>query len=235
MDDYSKYFEKPSEFVNNYEIENDEIVINTKNTDQGSIRRKQATKTRIKYYEKKLEHQYKTIIRKQEKILQDKINIKTIIYYAITVTICILSIISSSFSDILGMLLCGTSILTLLISSIDNAIFTIRFKSKLNLYEVFIREKKQIEKTYESNQNITKGLSPKSLNILNHNRDLKERNLIDSIFNIDLMDKISLQDLRKIIYAYSSHECLSESIIAENPELKIISYKDKIKRKIRRK
>lgn len=216
MDDYSKFIKDPSCFIKSYKIKNGEIKVNTKIRKKIKKHTYKATKSKIKYYENILEKQYKEIIDNKEEILQSKIDIRMGIYFVIAMILCISSAISSEFSDILGMFLCGTSIFSLIISALDNVIYTKKFKSKMKIYDIFLKERKNIEKTYELGQINIKSLSNKASENIKYNKELKINGLIENIFNIDFMDKATLQDLRKLLYKY-------------NEELKRVEEKDKIK------
>ena len=219
MDDYSKFISNPSEFLIGYKIKNGEIIVNTK---KRKIQKYKATKSKIKYYENILEKQYQTIISNQDKILQSKIDVRMAVYSVIAMILCISSALSSEFSDILGMFLCGTSIFSLIICALDNVIYTRKFKSKMKIYADFLNKRNNIEKTFELDKTVIEKLSNESIKNIRYNMELKEQRLIDNIFNIELMDKTTLKDLRNILCIYN------------NEEFKGIEVKNNVKRKTRR-
>jgi len=231
MKNFLKFTNNPFKFETNYYLEDNDIIVTTDDTQY----RRAITRTRIKYYESILEKQYKRLIDNQDEILQKKTDIKTTIYCLLAMSLCILSALSSEFSEILGMSLCGTSIATFIIAAIDNAIYSYVFKSKIKIYEVFLQERKSIETQVEIDKTIINHLSNKSTNILKHNQKLKQENLMDIVFSINFMDKASLQELKKILYLYSINNSDKSYIINDILPLKLIDRVNRIKKRIRRK
>lgn len=233
MDDYSKYIDTPSEFIKDYQIKDEQIIVHTNKTKKRKPHIYKASKTKIKHYESRLEQQYRKLILKREDIIESKHDIKDTVYMAIAMALCILSAISSELSELLGMFLCGTGIFTLILNAVDNAVFSYIFTSKIRLYELFLQERKQIEKTYESKPEIISQTSKRTLEIISYNQGLKEQELIDSVFNVNLMDKISLRELRNLLYQYCMSEESTRSIIDDNQSLKVQRYKERIKKRIK--
>ena len=233
MDDYSKYIETPSEFIRDYQIKDEQIIVHTNKTKKRQPHIYKASKTKIKHYESRLEQQYKKLILKREDIIESRRDIKDIVYMSIAMTLCVLSAVSSDFSELLGMFLCGTGIFALILSAIDNAIFSYIFTSKVKLYELFLQERKKLEKDYESKPEIISQTNKRTLKIISHNQSLKDQELIDSVFNVNLMDKISLRELRNLLYQYCMSDESTRGIIDDNQSLKVQKYKERIKKRIK--
>lgn len=207
----------PLKFEKNYHIVGEEIVV----TENKKEHKYKINKTKIKYYETILEKQYQNIIRNQKQIEQRRIDIRTAIYCSTAMVLCVLAAISSDFSNSIAIALFASGVITLIMNAIDNTIFSYIFKSKIKTYESFIKEHKEIQEYAENDKSIIKHLSDKTIELLKQNQDLKERNLIDNIYNINFMDKAKLRELKKILYIYSINNSYKDYIIQDNPSLNL--------------
>lgn len=226
----SKKYKNLFTFNPNYRIKENHIIVTHNKKEQ----KYKITQEKIKYYESLLLKQYKSLIDKQEEILQSKLDLSQIVYSSIAMCLCILSALSSEISEILGMFLCASGVMSLIICAIDDAIFSYKFKSKIKTYEAFIQERQNLETYLEHNESLTKKLTDNTIEILEYNKELKEQEIINNILTINFMDKASLQELRKILYIYSIHN-KKNSLIEENPALKTLDNINKIKKRIKRK
>lgn len=220
----------PFKFEKNYHIIDEELVV----IENKKEHKYKINKTKIKYYENILEKQYQSIIKNQNQIMQNKTDIRIAIYCPIAMILCVLSAILSDFSNSLAIALFSSSAITLIINSIDNAIFSYTFRSKVKTYESFMKERKEIEEYSENDKSITDHLSDKTRTILQQNQNLKEQNLIDNIYNINFMDKAKLKELNKILYIYSINTSYKEYIIKNNPSLNLFDKVNKIKKRTKK-
>lgn len=217
MKDYSQFI---NGFITKYIIENNEILIYTANMKEKDEPQKvPATKENIKYFEQRLEKQYKMVIKHQDEIVEYKRNRKRPLEIALTAILVV--------TQLMLLILFGTCTLTqislgiiiatgLLTNHIINKEIQ-KFKKELKQYATYIEHKQQIEKTSEQDKNITAYLNQETLSKIEENKKLKQNGLIDSIYNIDLMDKISLEELKKILLRYKISKSLYEEQVFRIP------------------
>ena len=89
-----------------------------------------------------------------------------------------------------------------------------------------MKHRKNIEELSKTDENVTAYLSEETLSLIEENKKLKQQGTIDSAYNIDLMDKMSLKELKKLLLRY--HIC--ESIESEQ-QFRIPEHKSKVKTK----
>ena len=74
-----------------------------------------------------------------------------------------------------------------------------------------MKSRKNIEELARIDKNVTSYLNENTLFLIEENKKLKQQGTIDSVYNIDLMDKMELKELKKLLLRY--HIC--ESIETE--------------------
>lgn len=227
MNDYSKYVNIPEDFILSYEVENDGITIKTKENPKGDKDKPPVTKNNIKECENKLKDQYITLIQKQEKILQENIDKRIKIVSLLAIVLTVICILTSEFSDLLGMIFCGMAVSTTIIGSICTVLYQKIFKSEITTYKKFLTERKEIEQTNQIDKSITQNLSKPTREILRTNHKLKNEGLIDQVFNINFMDKASLIDLKKILERY----CISRTTKSINDSKNENNYQGRAKKR----
>ena len=221
MKNYSNFI---NGFISKYEIKDGQILIYTPITKKNEPYIMPETKENIDYVESRLEKQYKLIIKNQEEILKynHTRNFKLLgIYAGITF-----------ISMIFLLILLGSSILTTTINGILlSSVFAFnyinnraekRFKDEIKQYKRYMEHNKQIEEAAKKDNNITKYLSKKTISKIEDKQKLKEQESIDCVYNIDLMDKMSLEDLKKLLTRYKLYMSLKEEQNFKVPQQKPI-------------
>lgn len=210
MKDYSKFI---NGFITNYEIKDNEILIHTPLTKKNEPIRRPYTKENIQKYEDRLENQYKIIIENQEEIIKFN-NKKTGKYLLVWIIISSL-ITTSSFilfgATLISRLIFGFSLASVFTASCINEIKENNFRNELKQYVKYMKHRQNIEELAKKDENVTAYLNQETLSLINGNEMLKQQGTIDSVYNIDLMDKISLEELKKLLLRYH----ISESIESE--------------------
>ena len=210
MKDYSKFM---NGFITNYEIKDNQILIYTPLTKKDEPIRRPYTKENLQKYEERLENQYNIIITNQEEII--KFNSKKISKY-LTAWIIISSVMTTASFILLGATLIPRLILGFSLASIFTTKCAIEmkennFRNELKQYVKYMKNRKNIEELAKKDENVTAYLNQETLTMIEENEKLKQQGTIDSTYNIDLMDKMSLKELRKLLLRYH----LSESIETE--------------------
>ena len=202
MNNYFKNISSPKEFILDYEINNNEIIVNIIKNKKRIKRKIKLTKQNIQECESKLEKQYKDVISKQELIVDKQKDRKNDKYMVISIIICILSAIAAEFIEPLGMFLCAASILTLIINQIDIKIYNHNLYKRFKVYSDFLKIKTNLETVYQKKPEIIQTIDKKTKQLIEKNVELKEQKLIDNVFDIDFMDKATLKSLKEIIVNY---------------------------------
>jgi len=210
MKDYSKFI---NGFITNYEIKDNEILIHTPLTKKNEPIRRPYTKENIKKYEARIENQYNMIIENQEEII--KFNNKRMSKY-LAVWGIISSILTTSSFILLGATLIPRLIFAFCLASVftGSCIIEIKennFRNELKQYVKYMKNRQNIEELAKKDENVTAYLNQESLSLIEENEKLKQEGIIDSVYNIDLMDKMELKELRKLLLSYH----ISESIEIE--------------------
>lgn len=210
---YAKYIKSRYGFVIDYVLKDNQLLVHTSETKLSEPQLEEATPERFKYYEERKETQYKLIIQNQDKIIKENsIKARTIIYI-----ISALLIIASFCLTPLNIPLVYTASCFMggvsLIALGETAIALVKdsFKSKLKTYNEYIKNCEKIEQRAKTDRNITQYLNQESVAIIKQNKTLKKHGYIENVFNIDLMDKMTLQEIRQLLLRYKISQALEET------------------------
>ena len=216
MKDYSKYIKSEYGFITNIKtnIEENTIEVTTSKSKKGQPHTYVLTKENLEKLYKRLENQYQIIINNQYRILEDykkERKIKNTLINIIGYTGLFLTVIAPLMQHL-------TQAIILLISSssilLGNHFIEKnkekKFKEELETYDYYIENRKNIESLDKKDNNITININTKTNNELAENQELVNQQLIDETFNIGLMDKISLKELKEILLRYKISKSLEE-------------------------
>lgn len=225
MKDHSNFI---NGFITKYEIKDNEILIYTPLTKKNEPVRRPLTKENLKICEARLENQYKMIVEHQEEIIKFN-NKKFRPLYA-------LLLVLGGVTTIMAFLLLGTTIIpriilgTYILSGIATPyIIDLKnnsFRKELKQYLKYMKNRENIEELAKIDENVTAYLNEETLSLIEENKKLNQQGTIDSVYNIDLMDKMSLKELKKLLLRY--HICES---IDSVQQFRIPEQKHKIKTK----
>lgn len=231
MKDYSSFVKHPKGFIISYEIKDGIIYIHTNETLKTGVPQEiPATKANIQYYENRLEKQYRLLIDYQTSIIDNKIGKFLLIAIALSLMLNVLSALLFSVSHVASAIVFVFALLTLESAILSDYLATKKFKDEIKIYEEFLKERKNIEITSQTDINITKNLSEKTKTNIQRNIDLKEQKMINNIFNINFMDSASLKDLKEMLIRYKIHKSLQEDI-----EFQIPNQQTEVKNSVKKK
>lgn len=211
MKDYSNFFKNPHGFILNYTIENGEILVYTSKSKKGQPHRIPATPENIKEIESKLEKQYKMIIEHQDEIINYINDSKTkkhtfsLLVIGILSLICILggpSIYPNISQELYLMTGVGATLSTVIIPIFLMNRSSKKLKVEMKTYEDFIKNMQGMEKQLENDINLTEYLSKSATDMIDDRTSSKQKGNLDTVLNIDFMDKTSLKDLRNMLLRY---------------------------------
>ena len=210
MKDYSNFI---NGFISGYEIKDDEILIYTPLTKKNEPIRKTLTKENLNRCEERLENQYRMVAEHQDEII--KFNDKKMAKY-LTALIIVSSIITTtSFvlfgATLISRLIFGVSLASVFTGSCLIEVKNNNFRKEVKNYLKYMKSRKNIEELARIDKNVTSYLNENTLFLIEENYKLKQQGTIDSVYNIDLMDKMELKELKKLLLRY--HIC--ESIEVE--------------------
>ena len=225
MKDYSNFI---NGFITKYEIKDNEILIYTPLTKKNEPIRKTLTKENLKICDARLENQYKMIVEHQEEII--KFNDKKMAKYLMALIIISSLITTSSFvlfgATLISRLIFGISLASVFAGSCLIEEKNNNFRKELKHYLKYMKHRKNIEELSKTDENVTAYLSEETLSLIEENKKLKQQGTIDSVYNVDLMDKMSSKELEKLLLRF--HIC--ESIESEQ-QFRIPEHKSKVKTK----
>lgn len=215
MKDYSKYIKSEYGFITDIKtnIEENTIEVTTSKSKKGEPHVYVLTKENLEKLYERLENQYKLLINNQFRILEDHknerkrktkwIDIVGFAGLALTAFVSFVSFIQAMFLLILSSsILLGKHFIE---KNQEN-----KFKEELETYKYYIENRKNIESQDKKDNNITININTKTNNELVDNQELVNQQLIDETFNIGLMDKISLKQLKEILLRYKISKSLEE-------------------------
>ena len=215
MKDYSKYIKSEYGFIIDIKtnIEENTIEVTTSKSKKGEPHVYVLTKENLEKLYQRLENQYKLLINNQFRILEDHKNERKrktkwidIIAFAGLALTAIVSFVS--FIQAMFLLILSSSILLgkhFIEKNQEN-----KFKEELETYKYYLENRKNIESQDKKDNNITININTKTNNELVDNQELVNQQLIDETFNIGLMDKISLKQLKEILLRYKISKALEE-------------------------
>ena len=83
-----------------------------------------------------------------------------------------------------------------------------------------MKHRKNIEELAKIDENVTAYLNEETLSLIEENKKLNQQGIIDSVYNIDLMDKMSLKELKKLLLRYHICETIESTQQFRIPEQK---------------
>ena len=215
MKDYSKYIKSEYGFIIDIKtnIEENTIEVTTSKSKKGEPHVYVLTKENLEKLYERLENQYKLLINNQFRILENyqqerkrKTKWIDIVAFAGLALTAFVSFVS--FTQAILLLIIFSSILLgkhFIEKNQEN-----KFKEELETYKYYIENRKNIESQDKKDNNITININTKTNNELVDNQELVNKELIDETFNIGLMDKISLKQLKEILLRYKISKSLEE-------------------------
>jgi len=209
MKDYSNYIKN---FFSHYKIENGELLVYTPNTKKNEPHRLPLTKENIKKFESKLEKQYQILIDNQDKIIEYEKNRKNFLLKVLLLILAPIPIMAVIIYDafLIPLIIMASYLSVALIGSYMIKKSIDKFRKEIKQYIRYINNRLDIEKQSEIDKNVTTYLNQKTKNLIEENQTLKNQGTIDSVFNIDLMDKMSLKELKKLLQRYKLSKSIEE-------------------------
>lgn len=232
MKDYSQYFKNRYSFIKKYTIgEDGKIYFYTPDTKESHPNVYDATPDMALKLEDRLLKQYQLVIENKDIIINDKTKkVRRIIYS--------LALIGLAFLIVLwflqGPLIITSSIFIASVLGIAGgeiaiSLGKIRFEEELRLYQGYIHEHHKMESLSKQDENITSHLNDKTRELLNRNEKLKHQGLIKNIYNIDLMDKMALEEIRELLLRCKISESLDSEPIFIIPKEQRAKARKKVK------
>lgn len=239
MKDYSEFIKSEYGFIRKIEIIDDEILITTSKTKKGQPHKYELTKENVQKYFGRLEKQYQMVIDNQDKIKEEKsifskmggiiliLVMLTAVFGIMTVVVPTASSILSGVATVLGSLFAITSVGSLL----ADKLFQKKFEKAIETYKYFLEHRQELESAVMKDKNITSYINNKTQNIIQENEALVKTNKVEDIFNINLMDEISLKQLKELLLRFKISQSLEDEQHFEIPNKEKSSSKKRSLRK----
>lgn len=200
MKDYSKYIKSALGFILKYEIKDGIIYVYTAKSKKGEPHEYPATKENIEYFENRLEDQYQMVIENKKLITFSELSKIRSTYLIGGVAFTLSMILFALGGVVIPTITTILSVSSLILSGVFNQIYKNDLK-ELKVFEKFMKEKENLEENI-NNPNLTKYLKQETLDKIEENQTLKDNRLISNVFNIDFMDKVSLEELKNLLLRY---------------------------------
>lgn len=225
MKDYSNFI---SGFISSYEIKDKEILIYTPLIKKKEPIRKTLTKDNLKKCEERLENQYRMVVEHQEDIIKfkNKRNVKKLGVLILLGAVATLLSFLSFGTIIISRMVLGMYIASSIAGSVMIELKENNFRKELKQYVKYMKNRKRIEDLATIDKNVTTYLKDETLSLIEENKKLNQQGTIDSVYNVDLMDKMSSKELEKLLLRF--HVC--ESIESEQ-QFRIPEHNSKSKTK----
>lgn len=214
MKDYSKFMESSESFILNYEVDGDEIKVNFANTDSKKPNIYKATKEKISEIEKRIEKQYWILINNYKEMtnvknIQKNKKISKIAGLIGPVVGIIFAILTKT--TVLAAMGIGISLVSFAACSIANLKIK-KTEEKINTYKSYLENKDSLLQATKDDKNITRYLSESGQTKLQNQEGLVKSKKIDTPYNTNFMDKLSLKDLKLISERLKIYQSLQQEV-----------------------
>lgn len=219
MKDYSKYIPSLYGFITKLEIVGEEVFVWTPATKKSEPHKYPVSE--LPRLQKRLENQYKLII-ENKKVIKEEFMSKAgsnvfLSVIAVSTPILLATLILTVMESLMFLTLLAIPATFAFVSSKSLNKAEENFDETMQLYELYLKERKSIETLSKNDENITIHLNDKTNNRIKTNEELQQNGIISEIFNIDFMDKTSLKELKKLLTKYQISKSLLEPQVFVNP------------------
>lgn len=224
MKDYSKYFENPCSFITNILVDEEkkEIYVTFANN---IVNKYPCTKENIKFFYQRLEEQYSMSFANSEKVSSNKIRsffigtaLSSAVFLAVTLgfNLPVSSILAYGAIGCIGVSVGGFTFNELAIIG--------KNRKTLKVYESYLKNCKSLEEAAFKDQNILSKVSEEGRENLRKENGLIGKNLLElgETFNVNWMDKASLNDLKTIATQLKIYQGLQQPVefVEDKPKTK---------------
>lgn len=224
MKDYSKYFENPCSFITNILVdeEKEEIYVTFANN---IVNKYPCTKENIKFLYQRLEDQYSMSFANSEKVSSNKARsffigtaLTAAIFLAVTLglNLPVSSILAYGAIGCVGVSVGGFAFNELAVIG--------KNRKTLKIYELYLKNRESLEEAAFKDQNILSKVSDEGRENLRKENGLIGKNLLElgETFNVNWMDKASLNDLKTIATQLKIYQGLQQPVefVEDKPKTK---------------
>ena len=224
MKDYSKYFENPCSFITNILVdeESEEIYVTFANN---IVNKYPCTKENIKFFYQRLEEQYSMSFSNSEKVSSNKARsffigtaLTAAIFLAVTLglNLPVSSILAYGAIGCIGVSVGGFAFNELAVIG--------KNRKTLKIYELYLKNRESLEEAAFKDQNILSKVSEEGRENLRKENGLIGKNLLElgETFNVNWMDKASLNDLKTIATQLKIYQGLQQPVefVEDKPKTK---------------
>lgn len=224
MKDYSKYFENPCSFITNILVdeEKEEIYVTFANN---IVNKYPCTKENIKFLYQRLEEQYSMSFANSEKVSSNKARsffigtaLTAAIFLAVTLglNLPVSSILAYGAIGCVGVSVGGFAFNELAVIG--------KNRKTLKIYELYLKNRESLEEAAFKDQNILSKVSEEGRENLRKENGLIGKNLLElgETFNVNWMDKASLNDLKTIATQLKIYQGLQQPVefVEDKPKTK---------------
>lgn len=224
MKDYSKYFENPCSFITNILVdeESEEIYVTFANN---IVNKYPCTKENIKFFYQRLEEQYSMSFANSEKVSSNKTRsffivtaLTAAVFLAVTLglNLPVSSILAYGAIGCVGVSVGGFAFNELAVIG--------KNRKTLKIYELYLKNRESLEEAAFKDQNILSKVSEEGRENLRKENGLIGKNLqeLGETFNVNWMDKASLNDLKTIATQLKIYQGLQQPVefVEDKPKTK---------------
>lgn len=217
MKDYSEFIKEEHGFITSIKpnLETKTIEVMTSMSKKGEPHVYTLTKENIQRLYTRLEKQYKLLIENKDSILnqlESKREKKLKIADFASVGVSIALLLTAFFAPELNFLFIVSPIPTIgafTSTFISKSKFRKDFNDMIETYNYFITNKEEIESLAKTDENVTKVITVDSYQKLKKSEKLVNEKLTDEQYTIQLIDNLSLKDLKEISLRFKISKALA--------------------------
>lgn len=208
MKDYSKFIQSSYGFIIKYEISGDEILVYTAESDLKEPHRYTLDADNLEAIDKRMKKQYELLLENREIVKEDflthKNKVTDITHSVITGVLCGIGMAFSLafLSPFPGIISIFLSLTSWGISRIVVKNKGIKLDQELDTYQAYIDNMNDMALVSQKDKNLIEYMSKSARKKYDNNESLVRKHYTESIFNIDFMDKVELEDLKKLLNRY---------------------------------
>lgn len=233
MKDYSNYIPNSFGFITKLEIVGDKIHVWTPENKKGEPHKYGIEE--LSRFQSRLETQYKLILKNKDIIKEDRMKKINKILTTIGFVICTPIVLAIALAAILVSTKYSLALAIPAAIVISEAIISQRTSKRIDeemiTYELYLKERASIESLSKKDENITEHLSKRTNQRIKTNAEMQEQGIINEVFNIDFMDKTSLQQLQKLLTKYQISKSLQLKQSFVNPHEEEVRTKSRTRTK----
>lgn len=192
----AKHFSNPNGFITEIDIAEDKLLVTTATCENGEPQECDLSET-----QQHLDHfeaQYNIVISNRDEIIKRELKGKKKVRI-LGICIAVLAIPTGiCFGELFGGIGIIVGGLTTVVGTVLESNYKEKFKRSTRIYNSIIKNKRDIDRAIENDDNVTRYLNKSTQARIEENKVLQEAGIVEHTVNINFVDKTPLEDLEKL-------------------------------------